>query len=154
MLGIAPLLGSAQSLAYKDATNPLGAVVMLQSTIRGAKHMQERCKELYPELTASINNALQKWLFLEQPLVRKASLLWPKILQHRPETANVLGMMDRTIDSNIENASKLIAPDGGDFVKNLCSQHFNDLASGVWRRRTPNMYYLLETMDVDAYLKD
>jgi hypothetical protein len=154
VLGILPTFVRAQSLAYKDATSPLGAVAMLQTTIRAARHMQDRCIERYPELTEPISNSLQKWLLLEQPLVKKASLLWPKMLKYRPETANLLGLIDQTIDSSIENASKLAPLEGRDFVKDLCSQHFNDLAAGVWRRRTPNAYYLLEKMDLDEFLKD
>ncbi len=136
---------NAQSLPYADADNPSQAVGMMKMTISLAELMQEKCVARFPELQGTINSQVMRWQTLDGAEIAVANRYWGEMVKKNPDIA-------RQIDEMTKQAyeSKLVAPFRGaapevetQVARDYCEQYFNELATGVWRKRTPHLYQFL-----------
>src|ERR1017187_1281307 len=136
---------NAQSLPYADADNPSPAVGMMQMTISLAALMQEKCVARFPELQGAINSQVTRWQTLDRAEIAVAKHYWSEMVKKKPDIAR---QMDEMTKQAYE--SKLVAPFRSaepevetQVVRDYCGQYFNELATGVWRKRTPHLYQFL-----------
>ncbi|HEY8975857.1 MAG TPA: hypothetical protein VIN75_16685 [Burkholderiaceae bacterium] len=66
------------------------------------------------------------------------------MLDGHPERAGQLDKVaSSTLDATIKALAARDAPTQDKVLRDYCATHFRDLASGVWRQRTPRVYEFL-----------
>jgi len=66
------------------------------------------------------------------------------MVSKQPSMSDALGLVDSSIKAQMDVASKLPADVGSEILLQRCKRHFADLASGVWRKRTPHAYEFMD----------
>jgi len=61
-------------------------------------------------------------------------------------------MQESAVESMLSYATKLPGDLGDQFYTDTCRKHFADLASGIWRKRTPLMYQYLDELSENPKL--
>ena len=135
---------AGQSLGYQDATSILGAAGMMKMTIQGNDYMRQRCISKFPELQRDLEANLAKWQVAEADGIRKAEAIWPSMVEQDPRFSAMLSAMDEYMNSIVESFERMPPDVGQKMYMHACSKHFADLASGIWRQRTPNAYRYLD----------
>lgn len=145
LLASFPFHCNAQSLPYADADTSSEAVGMFKMTIGLADHMKQECTKRFPELQVMIEKDIQKWRSLDAKEIaiterrfREMERMSPKLSQQYSEMVkqayeNKLVAPFRGMDASVERK----------VVRGYCQQFFNELATGVWRQRTPKVYQYL-----------
>jgi hypothetical protein len=113
-------------------------------SIETAELLRVRCIRHDPALQEAIDANLLKWKTTERSVLETATHHWNEMLKIEPKLADLLKMAERALDSNLQLLSEAPGPAGGEVIRQYCVQHFEDLASGVWRERTPKAYEYLD----------
>jgi membrane-bound lytic murein transglycosylase MltF len=136
----------AQSSGYQDATNPFGAAGMMKVTLRAAEYMRRQCAAQFPEDQEAMEADLLKWRIAEASAIRKAEAQWPAMVEREPELEQIVEVAELTMKNNLDLFGKLPPDLGRKMFAQTCRQYFSNLASGVWRERTPKAYKFLDEM--------
>jgi hypothetical protein len=145
-----PLVATSQSLSYEDADTPSEAVGMMKQSEQAAHAMREQCIARFPDLQPEIDANLQKWEITEAQVLKKTEVHWAAMVKKQPSIADALKLVDSAIKTQMdtitpmEAASKSPGHPGTDLLIQRCKRHFSDLASGVWRKRTPRAYAFMD----------
>ena len=139
-----PLAVSAQSLGYSDADTPSEAVGMMKMTILTAEHMRAECVKRYPQQANVIARHLEKWQRDDVEFIQKTEFHWAVLLRMKPSLAQTADYSLTAVMKNFEILRGMPGGAGPAVVAQYCKQHFEDLASGIWRTRTPRAYSFLK----------
>ena len=139
-------VAQAQSLGYLDAETQMGAVSMLVVTTRTARFVEEKCKALFPEKSEAIDADFAKWKAAESRGLKKAEALWPSIVEREPEVEQLAAYAVDNVKRQFESMQSM--PNGRSVVvlDEVCSKYFAQLASGIWRKRTPKAYEFIDQL--------
>lgn len=142
---IAPSRSLAQPLPYADADTPGEAIGIYKMTIGISERMRRECSARFPELGPAIERDLEKWRRIDAQEIRHAEQGFQAMERASPQLRQQFEQMLR---QGYEN--KLVTPFIGmepaiekSIMHNYCQQYFGDLASGIWRQRTPRVYQFL-----------
>lgn len=146
-LFIAPCSGLAESkgsLGYEDADNPSQAVGMIKSTIFAAKSMKDECQTRYPEMSEEFSANLNKWKTTEAEVIKKSEYHWSVLVKMDPKLLEAPSQVDTAIKGYFEILEKTRVADSKVAIREYCHNHFANLASGIWRQRTPRAYEYMD----------
>ena len=132
------------------ADTPGEAVGMMQSTLASSRAMLAECAARSPG-TAS-DNWLDYETFLrsEARAIRTSTFYWRRMAEKDTSGSRILDYAGEVVHRNLDTISRMPVPReiADSLLRQYCRTHFADLASGVWRQRTPNKFrYLDETPD-------
>lgn len=140
-----PATGTCQSLGYMDADSLGEAVGMMQATKLSAELMKHHCTGKHPEMRQKIESELARWRVNDQAAIERSDAHFLQMKKSSPaEAAKEFAALEATVETGITTLSKLPGEAGAQVFRQACTQHFEALASGVWRQRTPNVYKFLE----------
>jgi len=117
---------------------------MMKMTIQGSDYLRQRCISKFPELQSDLEANLAKWQVAEAAGIRKAEAIWPSMVEQDSTFSAMLSAMEENLKSILESFERMPPDVGQKMYMHACSKHFADLASGVWRQRTPNAYRYLD----------
>lgn len=141
---IVPAASFCQSLGYADADTPSEAVGMMQSSVHIAQVMREQCVNRLPNLQSEIDTNLLKWKTAEASVLKKADFHWAMMVKKQPSISETLNQTTNIVKANIEAVWKMPNQAGNVVLSQYCRKHFSDLASGIWRNRTPKAYEFMD----------
>ena len=136
----------AQESRYIDATSPKQAVGMMVVTARTAGMMETECGKRFSDTLPAIRSSMQAW---RQRDGRLADAAESEFATAARAHASLQTQVDEALDSIFQ--ARFVTPyvsvdaatrDRG--IRARCETYFGELASGVWRQRTPNVYKYLE----------
>jgi len=114
-------------------------------TISLSALMEEKCGSRFPTLQQAIREQLESWRKLDHDELAVTEKYWQQMLKKKPSLAQ---QMEEMTTQAFE--SKLVAPFRKadppveeKIVRDYCTQYFRELATGVWRQRTPKLYQFL-----------
>ena len=144
LFGIASHVRAA---SFQDASDMHEAAGMMENRIVDAGIFQKECSHHFPQLIDEIKGRVATWQRMDATEIRKANYYWSVMkIQHPSDTSQINDYMASNAIKVIKVASKNGANETG--LAKFCKLYFANLASGVWRRRTPKMYqYLLNIPD-------
>ena len=136
----------AQALPYADADSPSEAVGMFKMTIGLSARMNEDCTRRFPELQPQIANDLAAWRRLDAREFEIAELRFSEMARMRPGfEEQFAAMVKQGYENKMVHPFRGVAPEiEAKVVRDYCKRFFRELATGVWRQRTPNMYRYLQ----------
>ncbi len=118
---------------------------MYKMTIGLSSRMKQECSKRFPELQPRIESDIERWRSLDAKEIEVAEQRFRELEKMSPKLSRQFPEM---VNQGYEN--KLVAPfKGADpsierkVVRDYCQQFFSELASGVWRQRTPKTYQYL-----------
>jgi hypothetical protein len=141
---VLPALAFAQSLAYMDADTPSEAVGMMKSTIYMAGKLEKACAGRYPQIGVEIAENHLKWREAEGAVIRKTEFYWARMVEKAPKLADSFAYAESVVLKNLDMLGAAPGEAGVVVGTQFCRKHFEDLASGVWRTRTPRAYAYLD----------
>lgn len=127
-----------------DASSPDAAILMMRTTVRIAEDLKTQCVSRYPDLRQEIDQNLSNWKSTEAPAIDQTEARWPALVDAHPDSATIEAV--GTSLSAQAFLRQFKAPGNQVIGPLVCKKYFSDLASGVWRRRTPKMYSFLDQM--------
>lgn len=125
----------------RDASSLQAAVAMMEGMLRGTDSMEHRCVQLHPELQVEIDRDYSTWKSNEAVAIDHADNQWAT------QKSELKQLVDSLATSQARaNVDKVDAENGSIGSTLLCKKYFSDLASGIWRDRTPQVYRYLDAM--------
>jgi len=144
-----PLSSLSQSLTYSDADNSSEAVGLIKGTVIASQTVLAECTRRFPDQASEMRSNLAIWQKQEAGVIAKVEYFWAEM---KREDAR-LGEMEAQLASGALNQFELLekAWTLGDksqpqvqVVRQYCGKYFRNLASGVWRARTPKAYRYMD----------
>lgn len=140
-----PSRSLAQPLPYADADTPGEAIGIYKMTIGISARMRQECSGRFPDLGPAIERDLEKWRSIDAQEIHHAEQGFQAMERASPQLRQ---QFEHMLKQGYEN--KLVTPFIGmdpaiekSIMHNYCQQYFSDLASGIWRQRTPRVYQFL-----------
>ena len=130
---------SAQVVSYADADNLGQALSMMKTSLTVATSMRARCAASVPSLAPEIDENLSIWRTRESDVIGKTERAIRLIAAERPDDVR---KANELIIRGLTNQLAVAEKQGT--LPALCRRHFSELASGVWRQRTPRLYKFIE----------
>jgi hypothetical protein len=127
-------------LGYMDADNPGEAVGMIKTQAYGADSMMRECSSRFPVLTDELKTNLKKWQVTEASVLKKADKHWAIMVEKDRRLLETPKQADQAIKGQFDILEKTQSERSAEVLKAYCRQHFSNLASGIWRERTPRAY--------------
>ncbi|MFT4193603.1 cell envelope integrity TolA C-terminal domain-containing protein [Ottowia sp.] len=136
----------AQPFAYQDADNPSQAVGMMRSTLVAGRTMLAECTRRFPEYEDEMVGNLHAWEAREQAVILKARYAWWRTLREDPKLGRLSDFVRKSVAQKIRSLDDAPLEDAAkaQYIADYCRAHFADLASGVWRMRTPRAYGFMD----------
>lgn len=144
LLALISCLSAAQQQAYTDSENFAQAVGRINAARVGADAMLKECGRRYPDLQTPMSQGLAVWKEKEKSVLNKADAGWALALKIDPSLSGVEPYIERTIAQNLEQVAGAPFAQSTEMARLFCTRYFDDLASGIWRSRTPNAYHFLD----------
>jgi hypothetical protein len=140
-------IASAQPTIYQDADTPSEAVGMMKSSLIVATKILDECRTRFPELAESMHENHEKWLIKESRAIRLAQRSWAQMSERDPNVAKMTAYVERVATQSLLNIANAPMPAAAkkEVLVQYCEKHFSDLASGVWRSRTPRTYKFMDS---------
>ena len=139
-----PAQAFAQTLGYSDADNPSEAVGMMKTKLYTAEVMKRECSARLPDQAAQMEANLNKWKTTEAHAIERANHYWAQMAAKEPKMRETLIRAEAYIKGHISLLAKSDPDRRTQAVSLFCLQHFSDLESGVWRKRTPRLFEFLD----------
>lgn len=138
LLAVLPALASANA-TYSDAASPWEAVIMLSMSEASNLSLLAECSARLPQLAAGLEDQLATWTADSATALAAARARADTLVgSDAQQMANMRLTARQAATSAVTGA---FAANAGE---SYCVQHFGDLASGIWRQRTPQLYAFLE----------
>lgn len=140
-MALAQGIALAQNHTYQDADDMDQAMGMMRFTLKMSETMSSECKRRFPDTATSIDAARDKWRHQDAREIQAAERRFHEKAELDPSGA---AKFESAIASDFNDhvlPSLRSVPDKS--MRQACSQYFEELASGVWRQRTPNEYKFL-----------
>lgn len=137
----------AKAASFQDANDMHEAAGMMENRIVDARIFQKECSHHFPQLIDEIKGHVATWQRTDATEIRKANYYWSVMkIQHPSDTSQINDSMASNAIKVIKATSQNGSNETG--LAKFCKLYFANLASGVWRKRTPKMYqYLLNIPD-------
>jgi hypothetical protein len=87
------------------------------------------------------------WFDLEERLIEKVEYFWGRMKRSEPKLEDMEKFVGSAALKQLAILDDAPVVDGGspsEVMRQYCSKYFQDLASGVWRKRTPKAYEYLD----------
>jgi hypothetical protein len=139
-----PAQAFAQALGYADADNPSEAVGMMKVQEYTAEVMKRECSARLPGQATQMQVNLDKWKTAEAHDLERANYHWERMAAKNPKMQETLVRAESSIKGHINLLEQSDPDHRTKAVSVFCLQHFSDLASGVWRKRTPRLFEFLD----------
>jgi hypothetical protein len=142
-----PCIGLSQSrgsFGYQDADNPSEAVGMMKTTMYAAQAMKRECQTRHPDLSKEINSKLSAWEKAEAEVLRKANFHWSVMEKKEPKLRDAPAQVEAAVKGQFEVLEKTRMAEAKAVIRQYCQNYFTDLASGIWRKRTPRAYAYMD----------
>src|SRR5436853_7169069 len=139
-----PVQAFAQILGYSDADNPSEAVGMMKAKLYTAEVMKRECSARLPDKAAQMEANFNKWKTTEAHAIDRANHYWAQMAAKEPKMQGDLVRVEAFIKGHISLLEQSDPDHRTQAVSVLCLQHFSDLESGVWRKRTPRLFEFLD----------
>jgi hypothetical protein len=133
-----------QALSYQDADTPSEAVGMMNTTLVTNRKMLSECVKRFPEQEGEMSRNLRAWEEKEAPAIRRAQYFWSQMAKRDPKMIEFSQYVESIVVKNMENVANAPSGFGNQVLAAVCDKHFSDLASGIWRSRTPKAYIFLD----------
>lgn len=137
-------VAQSQTLPYSDADTPGQAVGMMSASIVTARKMLSECSARFPESSEVMKRQFENWQKQESEVLRKTKLHWQRVLQRDPKLVEFEPYLENMVTKNIENIANAPHAAASNGAREYCLKHFDDLASGVWRLRTPKVFEYMD----------
>ena len=137
--GLSPLAHGAQD-GDAGETTFAGAAVAMHVHVVAAHATLERCDELFPEFAQVNAGHVATWLANDAKAIVLAEDFWldhDLIARTDDDRARSRRMLDDLL-------SRLSDPALRDDARVYCADHFAELANGLWRRTSPDLYRWLD----------
>ena len=134
----------AQALSYQDADTEGQAVGMMNITIFTNRKMLSECRRRFPEHEQEMSGNLNAWEEKERAVLSKAKYFWSEMSKRDAKLAQFPNYAEGVVVRNIENLANAPTDQAAKVVSDYCRKHFTDLASGIWRTRTPRAYRYMD----------
>lgn len=144
LAALLPGVALCQPASYIDANTSGEAVGMMQTQLMQARVMREQCGNRFPELAGQIDADLAKWRAREASAIGKSDHHWARMVKKDASLARHVPVVEAAIRKNLASVSGVPGEAGAQAFSKMCSQHFEALAAGAWRVRTPNAYKYLD----------
>ena len=144
IIALFPGIGAVQSLGYSDADTPSEAIGMMKTNMHTAEVLKRECSARLPDKATEMEKNLNRWKEVEAHALERTDHYWGQMIQKEPRLEEVLTRAETAIKGQIELLEKTDSDKRLGAVSQFCVQHFSDLASGVWRQRTPRLYAFLD----------
>lgn len=139
-----PVQAVAQTLGYSDADNPSQAVGMMKTNVFSAQVLLRECSARLPDQAVEMAGQLKRWQTAEAHDIERAEHYWAEMAEKQPALREQLVQTEAYLKGNFTLIEKT-NPSNKVYAESIfCRQHFADLASGVWRKRTPRLYQFLD----------
>jgi TPR repeat protein len=132
-----------ESKPLPDATSAISAATMMKATLHDADYMRNQCIKLDPGLESEIDLNLAQWKTTEAHAINKAETQWSSLVQKQPDMTKMLNVGDGFLQMGVDKMARSSYEKAPQL---LCRKYFSDLASGIWRKRTPEIYTFLDNM--------
>jgi len=129
------------SLPHNDASSLEQAVAIMQAAVHEADFLHNECLQRRPGLRGEIDRDLARWKKTESRAMARAHALWSTQEATLPSPTTIWELEERGLRANLDNVEKSLGSSG---VNAWCRKYFSDLSEGIWRRRTPKVYSLLD----------
>jgi len=139
-----PVVTFAQTLGYSDADSPSEAVGMMKVKLYTAEVMKRECSARLPSKAAQMENNFNKWKTTEAHDIDRANHYWAQMVGKKPEVQEMLVRAEVFIKGHISLLEQSDPDHRTQAVSVFCLQHFSDLESGIWRKRTPRLFEFLD----------
>src|SRR5215475_1004592 len=133
-----------QALSYADADTPSEAVGMMNTTIVTSRKMLSECTSRFPTHQEEMYKNLRRWEETEHAVILKTGYFWGQMAKRNRKLVEFNDYVEALVVRNLDNVANAPAREGASVAATYCRQHFADLASGVWRIRTPRAYKYLD----------
>ena len=111
--------------------------------LHNADYIRTQCINFDPALQPEIDMNLSKWKTTEAHAADVAEAQWASLVQKQPDMAQTLHLGDGFLQMSVDRMAKIA---NGKGLQLYCKKYFTDLASGIWRKRTPELYGFLDRM--------
>jgi hypothetical protein len=139
-----PTLAQSESVEYIDAKNVYAALGMMKLKINSAKLLHKECSAQFPSLKNEIDINLNIWRTVEASNITKTEYYWEKLQKNDPSLSSQIIQAEKIVKNNLASMKKPGNTTDNNLVINYCKRYFSDLASGIWRTRTPKAYFFLD----------
>jgi len=129
------------SVPVQDASSLDQAAAMMKSALHEADFLQSECLRRRPGLQAEIDRDLARWKETESRAMARADALWSAQEATLPYPGAIWDIEERGLRAHLDDTEKNLGSSG---VNAWCRKYFFDLSEGIWRRRTPKVYTLLD----------
>lgn len=147
-----PGLGMCQgvgSTGYMDADNQYQAIGLIKSTIYTAQIMQNECQSRFPELGNEFKANLNSWEKTEAEVLRKTNLYWETSERTHPKLHEARALIDTAVKYQFKMLENSRIAGFMEIEQEYCHNYFADLASGIWRKRTPRAYKYMDNAKIN-----
>jgi hypothetical protein len=136
----------AQALPYADADTPSEAVGMYKMTIALSVRMKEECTRRFPQLQPQIDADLEVWRTLDAKEIEATDRRFSEMVKRSAQLGQQFpAMVKQAYENKMVYPFRGVAPEiEAQVMRDYCKQFFHELATGVWRQRTPKMYRYLQ----------
>ncbi len=134
----------AQTLGYSDADNPSQAVGMMKNNVFSAQVLLRECSARLPGHVVEMASQLKQWQTVEAHGIERAEHYWDQMVEKQPSLREQLVRSETYLKGNIKLLEDMNPRNKAETISTFCRQHFADLASGIWRQRTPRLYQFLD----------
>lgn len=135
---------NSQSLSYQDADTQGEALGMMNTTLVANRVMLEQCSSRFPQHKEEMVRNLRVWEEREQSNILKSRFFWAQASKRDPKFAKMDAYIESVVMNNMDNLSKAPFEQAPEVLSDYCRKHFSELASGIWRTRTPKAYRFLD----------
>ena len=133
-----------QAFSYQDADTPSEAVGMMNTTLVTNRKMLSECSRRFPDYEGEMSQNLRAWEEMERPIILKTRYFWSQMSKRDSKLVEFNLYVEGVVVKNIENLAGAPSDQAAKVLADYCRKHFTDLASGVWRSRTPKAYAFLD----------
>ncbi len=123
----------------RDASSLMAAVGMMEGMLRSADSTEQRCVQLHPDMQVEIDRDYSTWKSNEAVAIDHANGQWATLNADLRQIADAMATSQAQV--NVDTVNAQTGSIGSTF---FCKKYFSDLASGVWRNRTPQVYRYLD----------
>jgi hypothetical protein len=135
---------SAQSMPYADADNPSQAVGMMTANALTSTRFLAECSSRFPALRPEMQANHESWRATERSNLTKTEFYWNVLTKRDPKLLDIPEFVNARVLQTMQSLDNAPAGAGPAVLADYCKQYFQDLGSGVWRARTPQLYKFLD----------
>src|SRR5262249_53191251 len=112
-----------------------------------AEVLLTECSARLPEKVTEMQANLDKWKSTEAHAIERATFYWKDLQARSPGSPSNIDKAENMVKGHLKLLEQFDPDNKARTVAIFCLQHFSDLASGVWRTRTPRLYKFMDGLE-------